>query len=253
MAPYDFQSLGKWNQLTKYITEETIKKSTPDCGWIKTSADFESCTDAERPRGNNYHTITKRSSSISLQCEDEYLPNLKIVTNTMLKLTELPERCPKNATPTEITVCYMDSINAVNTLLSSYPNYMTTIDEIQLSFILFVAGLSIDALAHWRKILNLLANTEQSIVKYREFYRKYLSVLKSQLPELPEELMQSTPQNSVYMDVKKLLINCSVDASKLSQEADYLSLHLTSAIGWCFGDIFVEDPDDMPVIVETIS
>lgn len=252
LAPYDFESLGKWNQLTKHITEETILKSTPECGWIKTSADFESCSNDERPKGNNTHAIAKRFKFDSLQCgEDEYLPHLKIVADTMLRFTKLPERCPKNATPAEITVSYMDSINAINILMSSYPNYMAVIDEIQLSFIFFVAGLSIDALAHWRKILNLLANSEQSIVKYREFYRKYLSVIKSQLPELPEELMQPTPQNSVYTDVKKLITNCSMAASKLAQEADYLSLYLTSAIGWCFGDIFEEDPDDMPVIVET--
>lgn len=194
---------------------------------------------------------SRRPTIKSLQSEDEYLPHLKVVANTQLNFTKLPDRCPKNATPSEITVCYMDSINAVNELMSVFPSAVALIDEIQFSFVLFVAGLSIDALAHWRSILSLLANSEQAIVRYREFYRKYLTVLETQLPELPDELMQATAHNTVYTDVRQLIVNCSAPASKLMQEADYLSLHLTSVMGWCFGDIFDEDPDDQPVIVET--
>lgn len=219
----------------------------PECGIVRTSAEFESCPDSERPKGTP-SISTRLPKNPNFHEEENFLPGLKIVSSTALRLTKLPERCPKDAAPNEITLSHMDSIKAIDQLMALFPAPNSLIEEIQLTFAYFLAGTSIDALAHWRKILGLLANSEMAIPKYTHVYRKYLGILQYQLCELPEEMVQPTTTNTVYKDVQKLIANCSLGG--LRGEADYLGIQLKDAMDWQFDDIFDEDPEDLPVVVE---
>lgn len=140
----------------------------------------------------------------------------------------------------------MDCIEAVDLLLSSREKVI--FEEIEFSFILFVCGHSVEGLSHWRKILGLLANSDQAVEKYRIFYRNYLTVLQYQLPELPIELMEQTQSNTVYLDVRKLLLNCY--QAGLTSVAQTLEKSLKGSLLWKFEDLFSEDPDDLPTFVE---
>lgn len=245
LAPYDFSTLAKWNNLTNHLTETTINRCQPECGLIRPSVEFESCSNDERPKGNNVQgqRINKLNND-----EEELLPKLKMVPETAPKFTKLPEMYPKDLTPHEISLAHMDSILAVDQLFSSFDNPNHLLDEIQFAFTLYLSGYSTDSLAHWRRILGILSNSEMGVEKKSTFYQNYLSVLQYQLPELPEELMEPTERNTVYKDIGNLVKNCTLCG--LGKEADYLIANLSQEMGWTFDNLLYEDPEDLPVVVE---
>lgn len=238
--------MEKWQQLTNYITEEVIYLTTPECGFIRSSAEFQSCPDSDRPKGQSplTHTVLIRPN----QTEDELLPNLKIVPGTAPRFNRIPALHSKSATPAEISQSHLDSKNAIERYFSSFSEPCEAIRQIQLSFVLFLCGCSVDALAHWRKLLGLLSKSELSVSIFKPFYRRYLEVLKAQLPLLPEELMMPTPNNTVFKDIGQLILNGTMNG--LKEESEAFGAYLTSQMSWYFDDIFDEDPDDLPVVVE---
>lgn len=245
LAPYDYSSIAKWNNLTNKLTETTINRCLPECGLIRPSVEFESFSNDERPKGNP--TTAQRINTL-INDEEELLPKLKIVSETAPRFTQLPDMYPKNLTPHEISLAHMDSVLAVNQLLSHFQNYNHLLDEIQFSFVSFLAGYSTDSLAHWRRILGILSNSESSVKNNKKLYEEYLCILQYQLPELPEELMEPTPRNTVYKDIRNLVKNCSL--CELAKEADYLIANLEQEMGWTFDNFLCEDPEDLPVVVE---
>lgn len=246
LAPYDFSSVSKWKQLTNHLTEATINRCSPVSGLIRPSVEFESISNEDRHKCN---TRTEHRIPKSTNDEEELMPKLKVVPETALRFTELPELYPKGLTPHELSLAHMDSVLAVDELFNRLSgNGDQLLDEIQFSFVLYLVGYSTDALAHWRKILGILSNSEAGVSKYTKTYRQYLSVLQYQLPELPEELMESTLRNTVYKDVRNLVKNCTL--CELGKEAEYLTVNLSRGMGWIFDDLVGEDPEDLPVVVE---
>lgn len=223
-----------------------IARTAPECGVVRTSAEFQSCPDSDRPKGQS--PLTRTINIRTNQSEDELLPNLKVVPGTAPRFTKVPALYPNTASPAEISECHLDAIRAIEQYFSSFSEPFEAFREIQLSFVLFLCGCSVDALAYWRKILGLLTKSDSAITKFKYFYRRFLDVLKAQLPELPEELMMPTPNNSVFKDIRQLVINCTLGG--LKDDADEFSAHLTRTMSWHFDDLFDENPEDLPVIVE---
>lgn len=246
LAPYDFSLLPKWNSLTNHVTEMTINRCLPECGLIRPSVEFESCSNEERPKGNVRAENSRLNKLIT--DEEELLPKLKMVSGTALQFTKLPQLYPKDLTPHELSMAHMDSIVAVDQLIKQFTHNNHLLDEIQFAFASFLTGYSTDSLAHWRKILGILSNSEVGVKKYNKFYEEYLTVLQHQLPELPEELMEPSSRNTVYKDVRTLVRNCTLNG--LDTAANYLAVNLTQEMGWIFDDLMDEDPDDLPVVVE---
>lgn len=245
LAPYDFSSMAKWQNLVNHLTANTVNRCLPEWGLIRPSVEFESCSNEERPKGN---LTTGQRINTLVTDEEELLPKLRIVSETAPRFTQLPEMYPKNLSPHEISMAHMDSIVAVEQLLDQFQNCNSLLDEIQFSFVLYLVGHSTDSLAHWRKILGILSNSELAVKKNNTFFKEYLSILQYQLPELPEELMEPTPRNTVYKDVRNLVKNCTL--CELEKEAEYLIVNLKREMGWMFDDFLCEDPDDLPVVVE---
>lgn len=247
LGPYDFENLRKWQRLTSDITEEIIANVAPLNNMIRTSAEFQSCTDEERPRGTQ-QTNTVNLNLYAKQTEDELLPNLKTVPETVLRFSRIPSICPKNASPAEISHAHIDCFQAIEKYFAGFPSTMEPIKEIQLSFVLYLSGFSLDALAHWRNLLRFFSNSEASVVKYKAFYVRYLEILQLQLPDLPVELMTASENNTVYKDVGNLILNCYLSGLKI--ETKTIQSELADKMSWTFEDFFEEDPDSMPVIVE---
>lgn len=249
LAPFDYDGLGKWKKLTGNITTETVRRLAPDCGVVRNTVELLSCSDEDRPRGDSalLNTNSTRLAKIrSYMNEEELLPDLKSIPGTAPSFTTLPLRCPKDATPAEVSQHHMDSIAAVEQLLQN--REAAIFEEIQFSFILFLCGHSVESLNHWRKMLLLLSNSEKAVEKYRNFYRNYLTVLQYQLPELPVELMEQTESNTVYLDVRSLLLNSyQVGITSVAQS---LEKSLRGTLLWKFENLFEEDPEDMPTVVE---
>lgn len=252
LAPYDYSMMVKWKSLTEFITEGTIGRLTPATGIIRNCVELLSCPDADRPRGHGVEImspVTRRIKQNSTYDEDELLPDLKPIPGTASNYTKLPQRCPKAASPAEVSLHHMDSMAAVEELLAHFVTPDDLLGEIQFAFIAYFCGDSLDGLAHWRKILLLLAHSEKAAEKYRAFYKKYLKVLSAQIPELPEELMTPGPYNSVYQDTRKLLANCSA-AAGLNGEVEQMQKLMSRTIKWTFEGLLEEDPEDLPVVVD---
>lgn len=224
----------------------------PECGLVRTSAEYESCPDADRPKGTdpNASVAVRHLHNKMLQNEDVLLPNLQVIAGTATRFTALPDRCPAGATPAQITQSYMDCFESVAQLFDRFPNPMALIDECQIAFVLFHSGCSVDALAHWRKILNLLANSEQATSRFADTYSSYLNAIEHQLPLLPDEMMAASPFNTVFKDVQQLVRNCAT-VVRLRASVEVLTASLASSMSWTF-DVsdYADDPDDMPVVVE---
>lgn len=60
--------------------------------------------------------------------------------------------------------------------------------------------------------------------------------------------MEQNDKNTVYKDVRSLLINSTLGGLNVS--ADRLTKSLLKSMKWTFDSLFDEDPDDLPVIVD---
>lgn len=233
LAPYDYSELSEWTALVDTVSEDTVNRCNPECGIVQTSIELESCPDSERPKGRPF------SKKLISGKEDEMLPNLKPIPGTAPKYIDVPPKIPPQSSASEISKHSLDCEVCVDQIMNSGK----LIEEIQLSFALFLTGHSVESLAFWRHCLNRLSGSQSSIDKYKDFYLKYLEVLFYQLPSLPEELMAPNDMNTVYRDLRELILNCS--CGSLTIAAKKLMSGLEKTMNWSF-----DLDEDMPVIVE---
>lgn len=273
LAPYDYADLADWQFLTQHITAGRIERTLPACGLVRTAAEYESCPDAQRPRGGNTGVAGAETAAVRrlhnrmLQQDDALLPDLPVVAGTALRFTALPPRCPPNATPADVTAAFMDCLPAVERLVAAFGGApLGIVDEAQIAFVCFVAGCSVDALAHWRRLLHLLAHSERAVRRWPALYATYVRCLDQQLERLPEEMQPAGEYNTVYRDVQQLVRNCRCgdaeasnggggdagDLVDLSAAVELFVARLRSALGWelAGADTGEEDPEDAPVVVE---
>lgn len=248
LAIYDYENLNQWRNLTNMLTEEAIQRLSPECGIIRNSIEFRSCPDKDRPRGKPEAPI--RNIRIrSNEDEAMYLPQLEVIGETQPRYSKLPEKFTKTTPPSEVTFNNIDTVNLVDKLLNEVTNKSQLLEELQHSFIVYLCGLSVDALAHWRQILSLLCNSERSVEKDKNFYKSFVNIIKYQIPEIPIEFIEQNSSNTIYLDIKNLLRNLSVN--NCTDLIESIQVHLKNFIGWTFEDFLEEDAEDMPQIVET--
>lgn len=248
LAPYDYRYVGEWKHLTDMVTELDVEKCRPTLGIIRTNIELQSCPDTERPRGMPETSQPAKAAKLTTD-DNDLLPDLKPIVGTAPHFTKLPDRVPKNAKPQEISKHCIDCLEAIELLMGQFKKSDNLIAEIQLAFIFFLVGFSLESLTHWRKLLNLLANSEASVSKFKLFFMKYSELLAYQLPRLPEELMEPTERNTVYKDVRCLLVNLTVGGLSVSSER--LSKKLLNCLKWKFMGLLDDDPEEMPTVVET--
>ncbi|XP_034475574.1 protein AAR2 homolog [Drosophila innubila] len=250
LAPYDYRYVCQWKDLTGSVSEPCVDRCRPELGTIRTNIELQSCTDADRPRGNAGNMSKRHTAAKLLLDETDMLPNLKPVAGTAPRFCVVPARVPQDALPADISRHAIDCIAAVNKLFESFGNSPDgLIEELQLAFVFFLVGYSVESLDHWRKLLALLAHSETAVSKHKLAYMKYSEVLAHQLPHLPEELITPSPYNTVYKDVRELLVN--LYAGGLMVSAERLIKRLGKQLNWHFEGLLDEDPEDQPVIIES--
>lgn len=245
---YEYENLNKWRNLTSHLTKEAIARLAPETGVIRNEIEFKPCSDKDRPRGKPEAPIR----NIRIRTGDDeamYLPAMEVIPGTQPKFSKLPERFTKATAPADVTFNNIDTVNLVDKLTTEITTKPQLLEELQFSFVLYLCGLSIDALAHWRNILSLLCNTERSVEKDKRFYKSFVGVIKHQIPEIPIEFIEQSSTNTIYLDVRNLLRNLVVN--NCGELASSLQEHLKNAIGWTWEDLLEEDPEDLPQIVET--
>lgn len=229
------------------LTESAVSRLAPECGTIRNSIEFKSCPDKDRPRGKPESQIR----NIRIRSPDDeamYLPNMEVIAETQPKYSKLPERFTKLTAPAEVTFNNIDTVKLVDKLFTDVTTKQQLLEELQHSFLVYLCGLSVDSLAHWRQIISLLCNSEQSVEKDKMFYKNFVWVAKHQLPEIPIEFIEQSDSNTIYTDVKSLLRN--LVANNCVELSETLQTHLKNFIGWTFEDFLEDDPEDLPQIVE---
>jgi hypothetical protein len=245
---YEYENLNKWKSLTGLLTEEAVARLSPDTGVIRNEMEFKPCTDKDRPRGKPEAPIR----NIKIRTGDDeamYLPSMELIPGTQPKYSKLPERFTKSTAPADVTFNNIDTVNLVDKLVTEVTTKSQLLEELQFAFILYLCGLSIDALAHWRNILSLLCNSERSVEKDKRFYKSLVNVIKYQIPEIPVEFIEQNSSNTIYLDIKNLLRN--LIACNYPELSNNLQEHLKNTICWTYEDLLDEDPEDLPQIVET--
>lgn len=209
--------------------------------------EFKSCEDKDRPRGKPEEPIR----NIRIRSTDDeamYLPNMEVIAESQPKYSKLPERFTKLTPPADVTFNNIDTVNLIDKLFSEVTSKQKLLEELQHSFIVYLCGLSVDCLSHWRQILSLLCNSERSVEKDKQFYKNFVWVVKHQIPEIPIEFIEQNNSNTIYSDIKNLLRN--LVANNCVELSESLQNHLKNFIGWTFEDFLAEDPEDLPQIVE---
>ncbi|KAG5861594.1 hypothetical protein JTB14_013436 [Gonioctena quinquepunctata] len=132
LGPYPYTIRDKWLSLISYVSDSLIEKLAPLSGYIQSALELVSCSDADRPRGTakTQHPNEEASPSsgvnskrlrMSDDFEDSFLPKLKAVAGTELRLTTFPERSyPPGSTPSEITKHSLDSSYVLDQMVASY-------------------------------------------------------------------------------------------------------------------------------------
>lgn len=239
--------MSKWKNLTNQLSESAIRRLSPECGIIRNTVEFRSCPDKDRPRGKPEAPIR----NIRIRSTDDeamYLPNMEVMSETQPKFSKLPERFNKSTAPADVTFNNIDTVNLVDKLISEVTTKTQLLEELQYSFIVYVCGLSVDSLAHWRQIISLLCNSERAVEKHKSYYKSIISIIKHQIPEIPIEFLEQGSSNTIYVDIRNLLRNLLVNGCQ--DLSNSLQSHLKNTIGWTFEDVLTEDADELPVIVE---
>lgn len=262
LGPYPYDILEKWNDLTSCITTSLVEAVSPVSGYVQSALELESCSDAERPRGKRKSTsdevcdqFSPKTSRLTERTEHTFLPNLKIKEGTELRFTPFPARTyPENSTPSEVTKHSLDHSYVLDQMISKYTVSTEILGEMQMCYICFLVGHSLEAFEQWKKLFNLFCSCEIGIIKHIKLYDLFISIAEMHIQEIPEEFIADIVTNSNFTYVKlKQLFRAVKDADVNGQFKTKMGrfIHnLTTKYQWDFEHVDSEDEDEAPVIVE---
>ncbi|XP_001603971.1 protein AAR2 homolog isoform X2 [Nasonia vitripennis] len=255
LGPYPFDMWNQWKDLTNKIDDSIVERCSPVCGFVRSALELVNFDDASRPRGTESRK-RKRGAGLTVEeKEQELLPDLKPKPGTELRLSELPQKFyPDDATPAEITRHSLDTSYALDTLLNKLKDPMEIIGELQLSFVCFLAGQSLEAFEHWKGLVSLICKADSLIPSQRAVFSEFLNVLEIQLSHVPEEVLCDivASNNFVYHNLRKLFANIESNTNvddRLKSLAIRVRDRLTKKFLWDFKDLQEEDDDEAPVVV----
>lgn len=133
---------------------------------------------------------------------------------------------------------------------------MEIIGELQLSFICFLVGQSLDAFEHWKKLIALMCGADKAILECRSIYVEFLCSLEIQLTHVPEDVLCDivASSNFVYYHLRKLFATIEMTSEidgRLKSEAARMRQRLTTKFLWDFSHLREDEEDELPVVVST--
>ncbi|XP_059490415.1 protein AAR2 homolog [Neocloeon triangulifer] len=246
LAPYPFETYRDWIKLSDGISDEVLARLSPEKGLVRSALELESIPESSQKRRR------------TLDKEEALLPQLTPKAGTALRVTEVPEfKWPEGASAAEITKHSLDSSFALEKIISSHKNPLDYVGEMQICYICFLVGHSLEAFEQWKALLLLLCSSEDALSRQRAVFSRFLTVMSTHLDQIPEDFMVDVVagQNAVYQAMKQLFQNLkesgeTVD-TRLKSQAERLKQQLESKFGWGFGrDAEDDDDEDAPVVVD---
>lgn len=256
LGPYPYEISKPWTKLTNGITASLMTRCSPLCGYVRSALELENCNDASRPRGRESDSIRRRSSRLTAEDkEEQLLPDLKPKPGTELRLTEIPNKhYPDDATPSEITRHSLDTSYVLDNTLKKLREPVEIIGEMQLTFVCFLAGQSLDAFEQWKKLVSLICGADNAIPQYRSIYMEFLQALEVELSYVSEDVLCDivASSNFVYSNLCNLFGNIESNSEvdgQLKSYAKRLQVRLTAKFLWDFSNLLEEADDEAPVVV----
>lgn len=132
---------------------------------------------------------------------------------------------------------------------------MDVIGEIEFCYICFLVGHSLEAFEQWKKLITLLCECQYAVKKYRYIYDALISLLESEIGEIPEEFLADivTNNNFLYTKLRELFGNVLCDLNvdgRLKSKMIRFQEMLTDTYGWDFTHLESDEEDERPVVVE---
>lgn len=256
LGAYPYDTWKQWKELINHIVPPLVERCSPLCGYVQSALELEHCDDASRPRGRVEVSKRKRTSGLTIEeREEQLLPDLKPKPGTELRFTKLPnKRYPEGASPAEITKHSLDTTYALDKLLDSLKLPMELIGEIQLAFVAFLVGQSLDAFEHWKKLVSLICGADTAIAQRRSIYIEFLKTLEVQLQHVPEDLLCDivVSNNFIYDSLRRLFANIEANSEvdgRLKSYSIRLRERLSTKFLWDFSHLQDETDDEAPVVV----
>ncbi|KAI8424503.1 hypothetical protein MSG28_002966 [Choristoneura fumiferana] len=280
LAPYPYEIWQKWKLLTSQITAELATKLSPEKGIIRASVELLSMTDEDRPRGVKSESMESQDDSESSKCAEEspdetpgqsdakrakrvtreqkenaMLPNLKPVPGASMRFTEIPQdKYPPGSSPEEITKHYLDQSYSLELMIAQHDEPLHIIGELQLAYLCFLIGHSLECFEHWKSLVILLCSCDDAIHKYRSVFFHFIRTIEIQIEEMPEDFLADIVMNKnlVYKKLReffKTAYMSKVDGRLLTM-IERFKENLTEKLQWDFTGLDADEDDERPVIVK---
>ncbi|XP_050343438.1 protein AAR2 homolog [Nymphalis io] len=276
LAPYPYEIWQKWKQLSSQITAELAQKLSPLNGFIRASVDLLPMSDKDRPRGNkpkqslepdteskevqgqstSGQSDVKRTRRITEEEKERaMLPDLKPAPGEAMRFTELPQdKYPPGSTPGEITKHYLDQTYSLELMIAQHDEPLHIIGELQIAYLCFLIGHSLEAFEHWKNLVILLCSCDQAIRKYRNVYFHFIKTIEIQIDEIPGDFLADIVMNKnvIYKKLRYFFrtafVNKKVDGQLLTMIERFIE-NLTLKLKWDFTGLNDCEEDEKPVLV----
>lgn len=239
LAPYPSKECTKWFPLTRYITEDVMRRVQPECGNI----DYLTTVPVE--------TAGKQRKSIR-EIDSRIIE--KVDTTTMLRFTKLKCDLPEGLSSQELSKINMDSSFFVEDLITRISDREEDIlGELQFAFISFLIGQIYDAFEHWKLLVTMLSSCFDCLSSRTRLFSKYIDAVSDQIDEIPEDyFVDITAQHNFLLKTFQTFFQNFESgpegvSGELLKKVSLLKHKLTSQFEWEFEE---EDEEDLPVVVQ---
>lgn len=254
LGAYPFENLRKWTSLTCHVTGKLVERVEPVSKRVCSVMQYETTPFVSKRDAVSQAEATKEEVPCGNQPRDkenDKLPELKPLPNTVLRFSAFPERnYPPGSSASEISRHNMDRSYVLQTIRSTLHADEKLLGELQLAFIFTILGHVFESFEHWRKLVELFATCDEAMKESPRLFQDFISTLHFQLRELPEDFFMdvTAPNNFVAVVLQRFFAAIDEDSGSLDKSlvsrATAFKQYLTEKFEWEFED------DDAPVVVE---
>lgn len=249
LAPYPLMEYKRWVSLTNHISEDVLIQLNPICGRIKSVTQM---VPLSFPHDLNAPSDASTSNNNNLDRESK-LPEMKVDEDSQIRYSNFNKfKYPSGSTASEITRHSIDCTYCLRNVMKRYSKNDGILGELQFAFATLIAGHVYDSFDHWKAMLRLFCKSEEALFTFPELYLNFMTVLHSQLKEVPEEIFVDIVEkdNFLVAVLRDFFYNISTNESvneNLKRQALSLKESVTKKYKW---DFDVEPDDESPVVVE---
>ncbi len=186
--------------------------------------------------------------------DDPRLPHMTTVHGTQIRFSHIPrQKYPVGASPAEMTKYSMDHSYVLDSLLQTQfkDDKNGLLGELQFAFLCFLLGQVYDAFEQWKKLVNLICCSDESVSKHTQLFINFISVLHYHIKEVPQDFFTDIVSSSNFLisTLHTLFANLDTEDTDtvLRQRALKFRDHLHNKFKW---DFTLDAEEDEPVVVD---